>query len=431
MPSDSPVELGTNPTGPTYVTPKAKRPSTEPTVDDVLTFIRLDSEYHDAVKEMVPHADFLLAHADSVDTIQKLFQTALPGTLSDFTTYTLATMVAQLGSYLSSGGKWTTDLSYADVLARLATLRRTTMTSPIPPAPSPISHSSDSGTKLMKVFDKTKWDKTEESYPEWKESILDTLGFAPKALAQYKEESAAADDPDLALITFTALLDAVSNSDAHTAIKELPESLRTGFHAWQAMEQAMEGDDRKEHFRTLAETALKSLHKDSSMSVLQLRGHLRRIFALFKAADQEMTEESKMKTLCRKMKEDPDFKSTADSTLLDIRSKSIVSFDAVAQRFKNLEDENKYQDLTDTIPELNSRARRAPTSDPGGRSTNQSFKDVISSMSWPSGLWQEADSKTKLYLIKWKKALSSASSFKDVRSLKAPTPSEVEEYEKQ
>jgi hypothetical protein len=68
----------------------------------------------------------------------------------------------------------------------------------------------------------------------------------------------------------------------------------------------MEGNDQKEHFRTLVETALRSLHKDLSMSVLQLCKHLCRIFALYKAADQEMMEESKMKTLCRKMKEDSD-----------------------------------------------------------------------------------------------------------------------------
>jgi hypothetical protein len=60
------------------------------------------------------------------------------------------------------------------------------------------------------------------------------------------------------------------DSNAHNAIKELPELKRIRFYAWQAMEHAMEGDDRKEHFQTLVETALKSLHQDSSMSVLQL-----------------------------------------------------------------------------------------------------------------------------------------------------------------
>jgi hypothetical protein len=72
------------------------------------------------------------------------------------------------------------------------------------------------------------------------------------------------------------------------------------------MQHAMEGNDQKEHFQTLMETALKSLHKDLSMSVLQLCEHLCHIFALYKAADQEMMEESKMKTLCHKMKEDSD-----------------------------------------------------------------------------------------------------------------------------
>ena len=149
----------------------------------------------------------------------------------------------------------------------------------------------------MKVFAKMKWNEAEETYLEWKENIMDTLGFALKALAHYQDVKAAIDDPDLALITYTAFLDAVSESDAHAVIKELPENKCMGYHAWQAMERAMEGDNHKEHFRTLTETALKALHKDSLMSVLQLHGHLHCIFALHKAADQEMTEESKMKTL--------------------------------------------------------------------------------------------------------------------------------------
>jgi hypothetical protein len=148
------------------------------------------------------------------------------------------------------------------------------MTSPTIVEPSPTPQSSDSGTKLMKVFAKTKWDKSEETYLESKESIMDKLHFVPKALAQYCNATAAADDPDLALISFTALLNAVSDIDTHTAIKELLESKCKGYYAWQAIEHVMEGDNQKEHFRTLTKTALKSLHKDSSMSVLQLHGHL-------------------------------------------------------------------------------------------------------------------------------------------------------------
>jgi hypothetical protein len=63
------------------------------------------------------------------------------------------------------------------------------MASPTIAAPSPTPQLLDYGiTKLMKVFAKTKWDKSKETYPEWKESIMDTLGFVPKALAQYRDE---------------------------------------------------------------------------------------------------------------------------------------------------------------------------------------------------------------------------------------------------
>ena len=99
--------------GEKYVTPKAKRPSsTAMSVDNVLTFIRLNPIHHSAVKAMVPHIDFLFAHTGSVDTIQKLFNMALAGKVSDFTTFTLATLVSQLGSYLANGFEWLPSLTH-------------------------------------------------------------------------------------------------------------------------------------------------------------------------------------------------------------------------------------------------------------------------------------------------------------------------------
>jgi short-subunit dehydrogenase len=49
-------------------------------------------------------------------------------------------------------------------------------------------------------------------------------------------------------------------------------------------------------------------------------------------------------------------------------------------------------------------------------------------MSWPSSLWQSAYYTTKLYLLQWKKALTSASSNKDVRSLKLPPQEEIAQF---
>jgi hypothetical protein len=51
-------------------------------------------------------------------------------------------------------------------------------------------------------------------------------------------------DPGQALITCTALLDAVEKSNAHAIILEWPQQKKTGYFAWHAMEEAMEGDDQ-------------------------------------------------------------------------------------------------------------------------------------------------------------------------------------------
>jgi hypothetical protein len=67
-----------------------------------------------------------------------------------------------------------------------------------------------------------------------------------------------AKDPELALITYTALLDAVEKSNAHAVICELPQQKKTGYVAWLTMEEAMEGNDHKESFLKLAEESLKS-----------------------------------------------------------------------------------------------------------------------------------------------------------------------------
>ncbi len=54
------------------------------------------------------------------------------------------------------------------------------------------------------------------------------LGLLPKALEQYQDPIAVAKASELALITYTALLDAVEKSDAHAVISELPQEKKTG-----------------------------------------------------------------------------------------------------------------------------------------------------------------------------------------------------------
>jgi hypothetical protein len=49
------------------------------------------------------------------------------------------------------------------------------------------------------------------------------LGLLPKALEQYQDPIAVVKASELALITYTALLDAVEKSDAHAVISELPQ----------------------------------------------------------------------------------------------------------------------------------------------------------------------------------------------------------------
>jgi hypothetical protein len=57
------------------------------------------------------------------------------------------------------------------------------------------------------------------------------LGLLPKALEQYQDPIAVAKASELALITYTALLDAVEKSDAHAVISELPQEKKTGYFA--------------------------------------------------------------------------------------------------------------------------------------------------------------------------------------------------------
>jgi hypothetical protein len=71
----------------------------------------------------------------------------------------------------------------------------------------------------------------------------------------------------------------------HAIIHELPQEKKTGYFAC-AMEEAMEGNDCKESFLKLTEESLKTLSKDSTISVLQLCGkELHQIFALYKAGE--------------------------------------------------------------------------------------------------------------------------------------------------
>jgi len=256
--------------------------------------------------------------------------------------------------------------------------------------------------------------------------------LAPQAREQYTDPNAATKDPQMALIAFMAFLGAVVKSDVHSVLRKLPQDQWTGYHVWMTMESVMEGEDRKEAFVGLADSSLKQLWKNHDMTILQLRSNLRRIFALYKAGDRELSDKEKMKVFCCKAKSDSDFSSTAERLLVDINQGTIKSFNAVFKDLKGHEDELRVADAQgDTVPELDSRKGicRAPASNLNSSGGGTTFASVVQEFQVPNGLWADANSKQHLYFIKWKKFLTTATSFRDALSLKPPMDEEVSQYE--
>jgi hypothetical protein len=128
---------------------------------------------------------------------------------NEFCCFSYATMVSHLGQYLDNGFPWIPGLSHATVTPKLPSIHCSQSSTPSPsPANTPPTTSNESGSKLVKIFASNPWDSMDETYSEWKDKTLDMLGLSPKALEQYQDPIAVAKDPELALITYTALLDA-------------------------------------------------------------------------------------------------------------------------------------------------------------------------------------------------------------------------------
>jgi hypothetical protein len=183
--SNSPVDAGTVRTGTSYVTPTAKHAETTIDMPSLLSLLRLNPDVQQAILKVCTDVDTFLCHTGNIPDIQKaLSHCGLSDMLSDFALYTIATKMNQVGRYLMEGFPFSPDLTYLDVHAKVlsadrargASGRSTTSrpTSPSSPTTIPSSGTSDSsGTKLMKIFDKSKWDKQADTYPEWKERIQD------------------------------------------------------------------------------------------------------------------------------------------------------------------------------------------------------------------------------------------------------------------
>jgi hypothetical protein len=136
--------------------------------------------------------------------------------------------------------------------------------------------------------------------------------LSPKVLEQYQDPIAATKDPELALITFNWLW-----SHVQPYLMLLKRAMLMPLFMNCLNRRRLDiclAHNGRGHggwwlhwiFFKLAEESLKTLFKDSTISVILLHSKRHHIFALYKAGIGSFTK-AKMQMMCCKMKMDPDY----------------------------------------------------------------------------------------------------------------------------
>ena len=278
---------------------------------------------------------------------------------------------------------------------------------------------------LAATLEKNPWDKTEESYPEWKDRTVVNLGQVPKFKRVIMDQNAASQDSYRSEIAFSSLLAAFEGSDIYDTIRHLTP--QTGYAAWKKMEELMEGEDKMALYRKRAESLLLNVCKSTDITVNAYHSQLSKIFALFKAAKEEYTEPRQIEEALRHIA-DPDFENIKQDLHRRRRSGELTTMSELFNELVNRENDVRIEEIP--APGTVAKGRRLQSnlkSSDDDRKPSARVSFDFSKMALPKRLWDNMSDHDQAYFMKWKKEMvSNHGNFQALRDLSPPKSASVE-----
>jgi hypothetical protein len=199
------------------------------------------------------------------------------------------------------------------------------------PSPPPDHSSMDSklvnGAKLALAIPPYNG-KDGKKWFDWKDTVYTKIGQFPAFGAVFEDEGEAKKEKALSSILYNIFKEKTRGGSAQTLVDSLANDEKTGYHAFQALVQAMEGSEVADRLRKEADRLKKEAKKDSKTMVLEWQGNILKYFDVLdkiEALDKRrpISEEKKMGMLLDSVI-DAEYRQSVIQLRREIKNKSLT-----------------------------------------------------------------------------------------------------------
>jgi hypothetical protein len=313
-------------------------------IDDILNLSLIPEPARDTFKENVSSVEeFTATDEDAATLIVDALSTEHPDLFRSPVKQRLCVNnLVLLAQFKQAGGSATACPSIAEIKAFVeASKMPQTGNQRFSPSPTPDQSSPDSkqvnGMKLALAIPVYKGE--EEKWFDWRAIVLMKIGQFPAFGKVFQDEAEALKDTVTSEVLYNIFKEKTFGGAAHTLVESVTP--KTGFHAFQALSEAMEGTEVSERLQAQADLLEATAKKDSSKSFLEFQGDMLKYLDVLDKVEAlekrpKVSEEKKIRTILKAIT-DGAYKETVLRLHGEIRKKNITTSQELFSELRKVE----------------------------------------------------------------------------------------------
>jgi hypothetical protein len=415
-------------------------------VDDILNLSLVPDEAHDTFREMVSSMDEFLASDESAITllVDELANAHKPLAKSPYKRRILLNNLLSLADYKRAGGSVQGRPTILEQRAFIDAARspplsgfhQSLLTAPSPQDLPPLPDNKvQNGSKLGIAI--PSFDGVREKWFQWKEMVEIKIAQFPNFGKAFSDEAEAIRDTVTSTVLYNIFLERTYGGAAQTLVQSA--TTKTGFHAFKALTEAMEGKETVDRIREEAKKLEELAQKDSDKTILEFRGDCKKYFTIADRVEKfegrtALSDDKKMKHILYSVT-DMTFQETMIRLKEKVDAKTVTTTEELFSLLSATETylaTSPFDKLT-TSPSIR---RTQGQQSPGPTNKKVRFEDggsqttKFSEISLPSGLYEAMTPELQVWANDWAKTLKKSGDPKAAAKTPKPSDESVDKHKK-
>jgi hypothetical protein len=419
-------------------------------VEDILKLSIVPNEAHEAFRSMVTSVNDFLASDESALSllVDELSTVHKPLAKSPYKKKILLNNLLSLAEFKRAGGSVRANPTLleqkacidATRMTHMSTFHRNLLSASPPPDPFPATPDTkmENGSKLAQAIPPFNGER--EKWFDWKEIVQIKIAQFPSFGKVFAEEAEANKDMVKSDVLYSIFQKRTIGGAAATLVQSATP--KTGFHAFKALMDAMEGEETVDRIRKEAQKYKAAAKKESGKSILEYRGDCQKYF---KVADRveviegrtALSEERKIKHILDSI-QDLEYKETMLRLKAAVDDKKWTTSEEI---FSQLSKTETYlatavfnNDDADSTPPTSIRRTQGQQST--GPTKKVQFEEgsqpqtKFSEVALPSGLYESMTPEMQVWALEWARTLRRTGDAKLAAKVSKPSDEAVEKHKK-